>query len=83
MDKGESPGGSTYSFLWLCVKHLKRDKVSDKIVVSDHVAPDAGNSEARIPSQHANNYEAPNWAEIAKKCNTTTGAASKRYSRST
>jgi hypothetical protein len=56
MDKGESPGGSTYSFLWLCVKHLKRDKVSDKIVVSDHVAPDAGNSEARIPSQHANNY---------------------------
>ncbi|CAO2654916.1 Nn.00g116490.m01.CDS01 [Neocucurbitaria sp. VM-36] len=50
MEKGESPGGSTYQFLWLCVKHSTRDK-------------------------------AMNWTDIAAKCNTTAGAASKRYSR--
>ncbi|KAJ4368326.1 hypothetical protein N0V83_006682 [Neocucurbitaria cava] len=50
MEKGEAPGGSTYQFLWLCVKHSTRDK-------------------------------ALNWPDIAAKCNTTAGAASKRYSR--
>ncbi|KAI8942676.1 hypothetical protein NX059_000726 [Plenodomus lindquistii] len=50
MEKGETPPASNYPFLWLCVKHNKRDKV-------------------------------PNWNEIAAKCNTTSGAASKRYSR--
>jgi hypothetical protein len=28
MEKGETPSGSVYQFLWLCVKHAKRDKVS-------------------------------------------------------
>lgn len=28
MEEGRDPGGDTYSFLWECVKHLKRDKVS-------------------------------------------------------
>jgi hypothetical protein len=28
MEKGESPGGSVYNFLWLCLKHSNRDKVS-------------------------------------------------------
>ncbi|KAF2855764.1 hypothetical protein T440DRAFT_535948 [Plenodomus tracheiphilus IPT5] len=50
MEKGETPATSCYPFLWLCVKHNKRDKP-------------------------------PNWADIATKCNTTQGAASKRYSR--
>ncbi|KAF1937721.1 hypothetical protein EJ02DRAFT_48130 [Clathrospora elynae] len=31
--------------------------------------------------KHNNNDQVPNWAEIAAKSNTTTGAASKRYSR--
>ncbi|KAF1838103.1 hypothetical protein BDW02DRAFT_594976 [Decorospora gaudefroyi] len=50
MNKDEAPGGSTYQFLWLCVKHHKRTTPL-------------------------------NWAEIATQANTTTGAASKRYSR--
>lgn len=28
MEKEEAPSGSTYPFLWLCVKHSIRDKVS-------------------------------------------------------
>ncbi|KAF1846578.1 uncharacterized protein K460DRAFT_126464 [Cucurbitaria berberidis CBS 394.84] len=50
MENGESTSGSTYQFLWLCVKHSKDDT-------------------------------AKNWSDIAAKCNTTSGAASKRYSR--
>ncbi|KAI4952196.1 hypothetical protein J4E91_003658 [Alternaria rosae] len=50
MDRNEVPGGTTYQFLWLCVKHHKRT-------------------------------QPPNWSDIAAKANTTSGAASKRYSR--
>ncbi|KAH9874616.1 hypothetical protein IAQ61_003806 [Plenodomus lingam] len=50
MDKGETPAASNYPFLWLCVKHDKRE-------------------------------HQPNWPDIAHKCGTTPGAASKRYSR--
>ncbi|KAG9194673.1 hypothetical protein G6011_04708 [Alternaria panax] len=50
MKKNEAPGGTTYQFLWLCVKHHTRT-------------------------------QPPNWNEIAAKANTTSGAASKRYSR--
>ncbi|KAH7068865.1 hypothetical protein BKA63DRAFT_569736 [Paraphoma chrysanthemicola] len=50
MEKGETPAGSVYAFLWLCLKHSTRDKTM-------------------------------NWQEIADACNTTSGAASKRYSR--
>jgi hypothetical protein len=28
MDKGQTPSDSVYQFLWLCVKHSTRDKVS-------------------------------------------------------
>jgi hypothetical protein len=28
MENGETPSGSVYKFLWLCVKHSARDKVS-------------------------------------------------------
>jgi hypothetical protein len=28
MDKGETPNGSAYKFLWICLKHSTRDKVS-------------------------------------------------------
>lgn len=28
VQKGESPSGSSYQFLWLCVKHSSRDKVN-------------------------------------------------------
>lgn len=34
MDKGNAPGGSTYQFLWLCVKHTQRSTVSPPIVVA-------------------------------------------------
>lgn len=27
MEKGETPGGSECKFLWLCLRHLKRDQV--------------------------------------------------------
>lgn len=29
MKKGETPSGSVYTFLWLCLKHSSRDKVSN------------------------------------------------------
>jgi hypothetical protein len=29
MDAGEAPGPSVYKFLWLCIKHSTRDKVSE------------------------------------------------------
>jgi len=50
MQAGDTPTGSVYNFLWLCVKHSKRDAAMD-------------------------------WKDIAEKCGTTSGAASKRYSR--
>jgi hypothetical protein len=28
MEKGETPNGSAYKFLWICLKHSTRDKVS-------------------------------------------------------
>jgi hypothetical protein len=33
MDKGQTPSGSVYKFLWLCVKHSARDKVSIALFV--------------------------------------------------
>jgi hypothetical protein len=27
LEKGETPSGSVYTFLWLCLKHSSRDKV--------------------------------------------------------
>ncbi|EUC50591.1 hypothetical protein COCMIDRAFT_744 [Bipolaris oryzae ATCC 44560] len=50
MEKQQTPSSSSYSFLWLCVKHSTRTNPI-------------------------------NWDVIATACNTTTGAASKRYSR--
>jgi len=66
MEDSNPPGGSVYKFLWLCLKHSNRDKASTHCHFHLHV----------LTIQ-----QAFDWAEIAAKCGTTPGAASKRYSR--
>jgi hypothetical protein len=39
MQDGQKPGGSVYQFLWLCVKHSKRDKVSAFTLVTSDPIP--------------------------------------------
>jgi hypothetical protein len=39
MEKGETPSGSVYTFLWLCVKHSTRDKVSDPFYLNFRLLP--------------------------------------------
>jgi hypothetical protein len=36
MEKGETPSGSAYKFLWICVKHSSRDKVNLTISTQEH-----------------------------------------------
>jgi hypothetical protein len=40
MEKGETPSGSAYKFLWICLKHSTRDKVSmilrRQLYLTDH-----------------------------------------------
>jgi hypothetical protein len=73
MENGEAPGPSVYKFLWLCVKHSSRDKVSTSRMPTQLVhVPDHD----RLTAE-----QTMNWNDIAEQCNTTAGAASKRYSR--
>jgi hypothetical protein len=75
MDKGDVPAGTTYQFLWLCVKHNKRDKVSILPL------PTLNTTHIQYTVSLTPQSQPPNWIDIAAKCNTTHGAASKRYSR--
>ena len=36
IDKGEAPSGSTYQFLWLCVKHSTRTQVHHLFSAAKH-----------------------------------------------
>jgi hypothetical protein len=67
MDANQTPTASVYKFLWLCVKHSTREKVS---AMAD-----------RCDSRMTDHTQAPDWNAIADQCGTTAGAASKRYSR--
>jgi hypothetical protein len=73
MENGEAPGGSVYKFLWLCLRHSDRDKVSTHCQRPLHTG---------IFSAHVLIIaQAMDWKVIADQCGTTAGAASKRYSR--
>lgn len=72
MEQGEAPTGSAYKFLWLCLKHSNRDKVSAYCRCAN--ASDFCLHVLTVK-------QGMNWAEIAEQCGTTAGAASKRYSR--
>jgi hypothetical protein len=84
VDKGEVPGASAYQFLWLCLKHSTRDKVSTSVHISssfDFLSPSRADMLANFSNKLLTQTQAMDWAAIADVCNTTKGAASKRYSR--